>query len=256
MVFKHEAYALKQLQDLPLSKKEDMSLQRIEEWYKSWTTYDIVNARTGKSKKVLSNVYPVLKQNQRIESATSGACYVSFSGGKDSTVLADLCARYCKESGNKLIMSFIDTGLEYPEVREHVRYFHKYLQDKYSMEIELCILRPEMPFHKVIQEYGYPVISKEVAECVDGARKCIEQGGTKYKYRLDRFKGEYKKADGSPSIYNHTKYAYLLEAPFKISNQCCNIMKKKPAKRFERESNRPYYRNYGFRKCFKKAEMA
>ena len=32
------------------------------------------------------------------------------------------------------------------------------------------------------------------------------------------------------------KYAYLLDAPFKISHQCCDVMKKRPSKRFEKET--------------------
>lgn len=45
---------------------------------------------------------------------------------------------------------FVDTGLEYPELREFVK----------SVE-NVTWVRPKMNFKKVIQTYGYPVISKE-----------------------------------------------------------------------------------------------
>ena len=48
--------------------------------------------------------------------------------------------------------AFVNTGLEYPEIRAFVRTVSN-----------VTWLRPEMPFHKVIETYGYPVISKEVA---------------------------------------------------------------------------------------------
>ncbi len=43
------------------------------------------------------------------------------------------------------------------------------------------------------------------------------------------------------SRYNQTKYQFFLDAPFEISNKCCNVMKKAPAHEFERQSGlKPY----------------
>lgn len=50
-------------------------------------------------------------------------CYVSFSGGKDSSVLADLTARVCKVLNCKLVLWFSDTGLEFPEVKNMSKSF-------------------------------------------------------------------------------------------------------------------------------------
>ena len=85
--------------------------------------------------------------------------YVSFSGGKDSTVLLDI-VRNLYPSVKSV---FVDTGLEYPEIRDFVRTFDN---------VEW--LRPKMNFRQVIEKYGYPFISKEVSECVDGARKYLK----------------------------------------------------------------------------------
>ena len=54
-------------------------------------------------------------------------CFVSFSGGKDSTVLAYLTARICQAEHIPLILWFSDTGLEFPEVREHVKTYGAWL---------------------------------------------------------------------------------------------------------------------------------
>ena len=72
-----------------------------------------------------------------------GKAYVSFSGGKDSTVLADLTARVCEACGYKLVLWFSDTGLEYPEIKEHVKSFGDYLKKQYTIEVETIIDYPK-----------------------------------------------------------------------------------------------------------------
>ena len=81
--------------------------------------------------------------------------YISFSGGKDSTVLADLAAQVCKILKIKLVLWFSDTGLEYPELREHTKCFPKYLEDKYGIDVELAIDYPK-------DRYGNRITFKEV----------------------------------------------------------------------------------------------
>lgn len=232
---KHNSYDLAQMQSLPLSAKERMSEQRIKVWFESWYRYKLVNKVTGRVTYKASIEEPKLTKNQYVDEVESGACYVSFSGGKDSTVLADLTARFCKEYGYKLVLLFVNTGLEYPEIQKHVKEFHKYLETKYDMEIELVIKRPEMRFDQVLKEYGYPVISKEVAQIVREARIGLENGDGSYEFRLKKLRGTYTDKNGNPSKYNIPQYEYLLDSDFRISEECCSIMKKKPAKSFERE---------------------
>lgn len=88
---------------MPLNQKILLTQTRLIEWYNAW----------------------------------EGKCYVSFSGGKDSTVLADITAQVCKINGWNLVLWFSDTGLEFPEVRKHVKYFKEYLEKKYDILIKL-----------------------------------------------------------------------------------------------------------------------
>ena len=83
--------------------------------------------------------------------------YISYSGGKDSSVLMDIARKICPE----ITAVYVDTGLEYPEVREFVG----------RQDVE--VLKPKMNFREAIEKYGYPFISKEVADCVYGARKYV-----------------------------------------------------------------------------------
>ena len=144
-----------------------------------------------------------------------GKVYVSFSGGKDSTALLDLARRVYPD----IEAVFADTGLEYPEAR------------KFVMKHEnVTRIKPKMQFNKVIKEYGYPVVSKEVSEAVEEARKSITQGKS---YGLEKIPGSDK-----PSPYNKTKWKFLIEAPFKISGKCCYVMKKQPMYNFERKTGK------------------
>ena len=104
-----------------------------------------------------------------------GKVAVSFSGGKDSTVLLDLARRAFPD----IPAVFVDTGLEYPEIREFVKTVPN-----------VTWLRPEMPFSKVISEYGYPVVSKDVARRV----RCAKRGSP---WALCHLNG--LNADGKPS---------------------------------------------------------
>ena len=160
-----------------------------------------------------------------------GQVYVSFSGGTDSTVLKHIVDSMYDD----VPAVFVNTGLEYPEIQQLVRSIKAGKYDCFNSDVE--IIRPEMRFDEVINKYGYPVISKEVSDTVYGAR---HGGGTgkRKSTRLQKLKGEYKDKDGNISKYNHKKWEFLLDAPFEISEKCCNIMKKKPSKGYEKNTGR------------------
>ena len=96
---------------------------------------------------------------------------VSLSGGKDSTVLADICAKWCSMIDEPLNLCFSNTGLEYPEIQRHVRSLKGYFETKYGIKVNLTIVTPKMRFDEVVTKYGYPIIGKEVAEAIYYARR-------------------------------------------------------------------------------------
>lgn len=55
---------------------------------------------------------------------------------------------------------------------------------------------------------------------------------------MQKLDGTLKDKDGKPSLYNQKKWKFLLDAPFKISGKCCDIMKKLPFKLYEKETGR------------------
>ena len=127
---KHVISDLYQMQSLPLNAKVSMTQRRIREW---------------------------------VDEYGEDGVYISFSGGKDSTVLLDIARKLYPN----IKAMFVDTGLEYPEIRKFVKQFDN-----------VDWIKPQMTFRQVIERYGYPFISKEVSECVYGARKFLRRGGT------------------------------------------------------------------------------
>lgn len=119
---------LRMLQALPLDLKVARTQQRIREWVDYW----------GKDH----------------------VC-VSFSGGKDSTVLLHIVREMY---GNDIPATFVNTGMEYPEIQRFARTFDN-----------VEILYPKMAMSEIFRKYGYPVISKEVSDAIYGARRYRSQ---------------------------------------------------------------------------------
>lgn len=197
---------LKRFQAESLDDKFQRSLAKIGEWYMRW-------------------------QNE---------VYVSFSGGKDSTVLADICAFWCKCIGATLYLVFVNTGLEYPEIQKFVKEYAEYLRNKYDIEVVLDILRPKMRFDEVIKTYGYPLISKDISQAIYDARTQARREGIDVRQtRLYNrgFNPESEYCKKYPS-YCRARYDSLFDMQFGVSHKCCDVMKKKPAKQYEKTTGR------------------
>ena len=123
---KHTIDELKQWQALPLSIKVRMTMERIRAWVNKYGEDGV---------------------------------YISFSGGKDSTVLLDIARNKC---GYNLPCMFVDVPTQYPELREFVKTFDN-----------VDIVKPNISFAEVCSRYGFPLISKEVSECVCGAKRYL-----------------------------------------------------------------------------------
>nr|WP_243259487.1 phosphoadenosine phosphosulfate reductase family protein [Eubacterium sp. 1001713B170207_170306_E7] len=142
-----------------------------------------------------------------------GQVCVSFSGGKDSTVLLDLARHIYPD----IPAIFVDTGLEYPEIRRFA-----------LSQDNVFRLKPKLRFDEVIKEYGYPVISKRVAGAVEDAKRNLPLG--KITTGIQQLMGTYQEGR---SWFSFPKWYFLIDAPFKISVRCCDVMKKAPIKAFQ-----------------------
>lgn len=92
--------------------------------------------------------------------------------------------------------------------------------------------------YKVIEDYGYPVISKDVADTIEQVRKTLAKNPNAQTVRIAKLNGTLKDKNGQPSIYDNSKWKFLLDAPFKISYKCCEIMKKRPFKEYSKQTGK------------------
>lgn len=186
MANKHLPHDLAQMQSLPLEAKIIMTQQRIRQWYEYW----------------------------------DGQVYVSFSGGKDSTVLKHIVDGMYDD----VPALFVNTGLEYPEIQ------------KFAMsQKNVVTVRPEMRFDEVLKKYGYPVVGKQQARYIRDLQNASSQNEATVNLRLT---GMNRAGKYSPSMKLAGKWVFLKYAPFKISEQCCDVMKKAPMKKFHKETGR------------------
>ena len=183
---KYSKEDLTRLQALSLEDKVTLSKLRIQEWYEHW----------------------------------GGKVAVSFSGGKDSTVLLHLV----REMYPEVPAVYVDTGMDLTSVKEFVRNTPNVVR-----------VKPSMNFRQVIETYGWVFPSKNVAKYVSDARRGV-------RYATMMFEG--KNSDGSPSIFNQDRYSRwkkLIDAPFKISEKCCLVMKEEPLDKYYKETGRKPY---------------
>ncbi len=148
-----------------------------------------------------------------------GEVYVAFSGGLDSTVLLHMVRSIYPD----VPAVFNNTGVEFPEIVKFVRGTENVVWG-----------RPRKRFHRVVHEYGYPVVSKRIAQYVHEVQHSRGETATK-RLRLTGIK-----TDGTYTALGRIskKWLFLCDAPFGVSDRCCFWLKKDPSKRIEKEYGR------------------
>jgi 3'-phosphoadenosine 5'-phosphosulfate sulfotransferase (PAPS reductase)/FAD synthetase len=149
---------------------------------------------------------------------------ISFSGGKDSTVLSYLIDLAIP--GNKIPRVFINTGIEY----ELITNFVNKLKEK---DDRMVMIRPKYPLGKILKNYGYPFKSKEHSQLVH----MYQQNGHSKSTMRYYDPPEERKRYGCPKIL---KYQFEQNIDLKISNECCNKLKKEPFNDWQLDNNKPY----------------
>ena len=176
-----------------------------------------------RQKQSLDLKHKVILSEQRIREwykYWGGDVYIAFSGGRDSTVLLDIVRKIYPD----IEAVFCDTGLEYPELKDFVKTVDN-----------VTTIRPEMSFINVIKKHGYPVVSKKVARIIRDLQNPTEANAASRNYYLTGVKSNGEKSN---NFKLSKKWYKLIDAPFKVSEQCCDIMKKKPFKKYEKKSGK------------------
>lgn len=146
--------------------------------------------------------------------------YISFSGGKDSTVLHYLIDKALPN--NNIPRLFLNTGIEYKAVLDFVK-------SMAQNDSRIIIYNSGVNIKQMLNDKGYPFKSKEHANKVsmyknnsksEAVKKYIDNVGTRY---------------GVPKIL---EYQFKEQLDFKISDRCCFELKKNIAHKWAVENNK------------------
>lgn len=168
--------------------------------------------------------------------------YLSFSGGKDSTVLSALIDMALPE--NKIPRVYANTGIELNMIRDFVANLQK-------TDDRIVMLKPKKPIRQMLEESGYPFKSKEHAKWVDmyqrnGRTQSIEN----YTASANKTKDLYRTCP-KKLLYQFEENASAL----RISDKCCFHLKEEPLDAWAKENKKPYginglMRDEGGRRAF------
>ena len=162
-----------------------------------------------------------------LQNVTPDECYISFSGGKDSTVLHYLIDEAIPHNEYRRV--YCDTGIEYQKIREFV-YGLQQEDDRFE------IIRPNKNIREMLLEDGYPFKSKFHSQLVASYQKCEATGKP-----LTKTVTEYVARTSTHSDRVCPKkllYQFQPDFTMKVSDKCCKRLKKEPFRKYEKETGR------------------
>lgn len=159
-----------------------------------------------------------LKRIREFYNFADGKIFVSFSGGKDSTVLLHLVRSLYPDA----LAVFSDTTNEHKEIYDFVK----------SVDNVLW-LNPKKSFADFLKTDGFPLVSKQVSRSVYDLKNPTKSNEASRKLYLTGIK-----RDGtvSKTFKLSKKWTYLVDEPYSVSYKCCDILKKKPIEKFMKDS--------------------
>ncbi|MEG0992027.1 MAG: phosphoadenosine phosphosulfate reductase family protein [Malacoplasma sp.] len=158
---------------------------------------------------------------------------ISFSGGKDSTVLFDLLIKVHKSIKSKIyIIPVYAMEITFPSTLKFIRdiIISHQAKNKYIKDLEL--FAPKLPWNKILHEKGFPIFSKQISVILNRLKRTNSKTGLSRwafamsqssrfvvsKYRLflldERFIQKWNEIDGLN--FNHF-----------FSEKCCDFVKGK-----------------------------
>lgn len=151
--------------------------------------------------------------------------HISFSGGKDSTVLSALVDMALPN--NKIPRVYANTGIELNMIRDVVF-------DMAKTDDRVIIIKPSVPIKPMLEKEGYPFKSKEHSLYVSEFQRMGEKSACYTRYLHPE---EKRKRYGCPKIL---RYQFTSDFNLKISKKCCDELKKKPLKKWMKENDKTF----------------
>lgn len=187
--------------------------------------------------------------------------YMSFSGGRDSTIMLHMI----EDLGwkNKIKIAHFNTTMEFEATTEFV---NKKISEGWNIDIT----KPIKTMPQIYKEYGKPFHSKQASEMIgrlqkhnfnfkDDTYKSFDELILKYpkcRAALKWFTGHDRATLVCPKWVKRA----LVFNEIRIANKCCEFLKKKPAKEYEKANDivlsiigvrksESLARNYAYKGC-------
>lgn len=164
----------------------------------------------------------IIKTIDKIHNLKENA-YLSFSGGKDSTVLHYLLDIALPD--NNIPRVFADTGIEYNDIRN-------YVYDLAKTDERFVIIKPTQNIKQMLEKVGYPFKSKEHSLRVQQFNKGKNSNFIKKYMRLTDY-------DGKFVCPKSLLYQFETRGKYNYSNLCCHELKKKPMHQYAKVNKKP-----------------
>lgn len=148
--------------------------------------------------------------------------YISFSGGKDSTVLSRLIDEALPN--NNIPRVYLNTGIEYKSIVQFV-------EREREKDKRITIVMSKQNIRTMLEEVGYPFKSKEHSQKVSYYQN---SGMTK---TVINYLGQGTKTDFL--CPEKLKYNFTPDFKIKVSDKCCRKLKKEVADKWAEENKRP-----------------
>lgn len=153
--------------------------------------------------------------------------YISFSGGKDSTVLSALVDMALPE--NRIPRVYVDTGIDYEMVR-------KFVVTMSHTDDRVVIIKPRVPIKPMLEEKGYPFKSKEHSLILETYQKSgLKTHWVKQYLQVDTERPNKKDCYACPKCLRRQ---FSEDYNLKVSDSCCKELKEVPLKQWQVENNR------------------
>lgn len=151
--------------------------------------------------------------------------YLSFSGGKDSTVVHHLLDMALPN--NKIPRVFSNTGIEYNAIVDFVR-------DRQREDDRFVMIQPSKNIKKTLETVGYPFKNKKHSKKVDQ----YQRRGNLTDYLKEYVEGVGRKEGSKYVCPSKLRYQFTDQCKLRISNRCCDELKKKPVSKYVKETGR------------------
>lgn len=150
--------------------------------------------------------------------------YLSFSGGKDSTVLSALVDLAIPD--NKIPRVYASTGIDYKLINDFVVGFSE-------RDDRIQIIKPTVNIKEMLERDGYPFKSKRHSQILSSYQNNHDTvSAIKYRDGLYNYS-----ANKCPK---YLKYQFTEDFKLKVSDKCCFRLKEEPLLMWQKENNKPY----------------